>query len=316
MKQKAFLIVALVGWTFLINAQDTLFYENFNSWQFEEIDSVFTTYDEDLIPDYNGLPGNWFVANFANSGADSSEIVALSSSWLIGFAPGNRNHLQLPGINVTDTNAVLSWRSAPALGDLYMDGYTVVIYSDSLCFYSVVGCNHDTLMHFAQNINDNATQFSTGIIHTSLDLNVPINIASSTQYPGLLQNWQVSLKDYAGQKVFINFLHNSDDDNFIAIDDILVTGTNPATAMEEFNMKSSFNIYPNPSSSKINIDLRLIKSSILDISIYNSLGLKILNIIDKQTIKPSIDISSMSSGLYFINILTEDGIITNQFVKK
>ena len=73
------------------NAIDTLFYENFDSWDYIEIeDSIFTDYDEDGMTAANGLPGGWFVANLANGGADTTDVVALSASWLEGYYPGNR----------------------------------------------------------------------------------------------------------------------------------------------------------------------------------------------------------------------------------
>ena len=114
----------------LSQSTDTIFFENFNNWEYKSIDSIFINYDEDYIADYNGMPGDWFVGNLGNNGVDSLEVCALSSSWLVNFNPGNRNHLRLPGIYLNDTSATLSWRSAPALGNLYMDGFTVLISND------------------------------------------------------------------------------------------------------------------------------------------------------------------------------------------
>ncbi len=320
MEQKFIFIFVFITLFFSSKAQqDTLFYENFNSWPFQEMDSIFLTYDEDNMADYNGLPGNWFVANFANSGADSLEVVAMSSSWLSNFANGNRNHMQLPGLYIADTNAVLSWRSAPALGALYMDGYTVIASTDSLCLYYVGGgCPYDTLLHFAQNINNNETQFSSGIQHQTFDLNVAINITTSTQYPGLLTPSQVSLRDYAGQRIFINFLHNSDDDNYIAIDDILIKGTKVITDIEEVGSTSeeTFKLYPNPSNKEINLDLSTLKSSVQNIRIYSSLGQEVLSVISNNYNKTeTIDISTLNKGIYFVNILTDNGLLSSQFVK-
>ena len=57
----------------------------------------------------------------------------------------------MPGIYIGDTNATLSWRSSPALGNLYMDGYSVLISEDPDFFYYVPNSGCDTLIHFAQN---------------------------------------------------------------------------------------------------------------------------------------------------------------------
>ena len=123
-------------------ATDTLFYENFDSWNFVEIeDSIFTDYDEDGLTAANGLPGGWFVANLANGGADTTEIVVLSASWLEGFLHGNRNWLMLPAIHLGQGSASLSWRSAPALGNLYLDGYTVLASTNPYFYYDIKSKN-------------------------------------------------------------------------------------------------------------------------------------------------------------------------------
>ena len=41
---------------------------------------------------------------------------------------------------------------------------------------------------------------------------------------GVLRPNEVSLADYAGKTIFIAFVHDSDDDNILFIDDIMVTG--------------------------------------------------------------------------------------------
>ena len=72
-------------------------------------------------------------------------------------------------------------------------------------------------------------------------------------------------------------------------------------------------IYPNPAKSLLNFDL---KSDIL-IS-----GISIVDIAGKQLIKSnnsvsnSIDISSLSSGVYFITFQSEKKSVTKKFIKQ
>jgi len=252
---QAIAIICLTLITAASVAQDTLFFEDFNNWDYVEIDSIFENYDEDGIADYNGLSQKWFVGNFGNGGIDSAESVALSSSWLSGFQHGNRNHLRLPGLYLADASSTLSWRSAPALGNLYLDGYTVLISTTDPDFYLAVGpSNCDTLMHFSQNVNDDENQFSIGVQHSSFDTLAPINISSATQYPGKLKSWQVSLAAYAGETVYISLLHNSDDDNFVAIDDIFVEGLGAPSAIEDRELLTA-QVYPNPVANQLTITL-------------------------------------------------------------
>ena len=299
---------------------DTIFYESFNdtaAWGTAEIDSLFENYDEDGISDYNGLPQNWFTGNFGNGGADSTERVALSSSWLANFNPGNRNHLRMPAIRIDDNTATLKWRSAPALGSLYMDGYTVLISTDPEYYYYIQGYDHDTLMHFAQNINDDSASFSTGVVHTSFDSTAAIAPLGINQYPGKLAWYEVSLADYAGQTVYIDFLHNSDDDNFIALDDITVLGNGAiATSMNEI-VRDEVKLFPNPASLEINIDMSEVKEEIVNWRIVNMLGM--ICPIDGSISGHSmnrLNIEGLSNGIYFMIIQTETTTRTIEFVKE
>lgn len=298
-----------------LKAQDTIFFENFNDWNYQEIDSIFENYDEDHIEDYNGLSGGWFVGNFGNGGIDSTEVVALSSSWLTGYQPGNRNHLRLPGYHLWDTSATLSWRSAPALGNLYRDGYSVLVSTDPDFFYYVESSGCDTLMHFAQNINDDESQNSLGLMHSSFDTLAPINLTGITQYPGKLMDWEVSLADYAGQTIYISFLHNSDDDNLIAIDDILLFGNGSPLAIEDDKKNYTPSLYPNPASGILNIDLTG-DMEVESINIYNAVGqlVQVESSVSTDLIK--IDISQMVKGLYYISLITKQGVYSNQFIKQ
>ncbi|NRA11426.1 MAG: T9SS type A sorting domain-containing protein [Crocinitomicaceae bacterium] len=294
-------------------AQDTLFFEDFNYWPPQEIDSIFYNYDEDGIGDFNGLSQKWFVNNFNNGGSDSTEMVALSSSWLTGYQPGNRNHLRLPGVYLAATDGVLTWESAPALGNLYLDGYTVLISNNPNMMDDIVFYNCDTLMHFAQNTDDDETQFSLGVIHDSFDSLAPVNIASVTQYPGKLKQWSVSLAAYAGQMIYIDFLHNSDDDNLIALDDILITGTTSGVGIQEHENVEAV-IYPNPVNSQLTISLN--GEIIQSVSIFDVTGKRLLHFSEVSSGTMKLNTDSLLKGTYLVTGTTKQGVFTNRFVKQ
>lgn len=317
-----FLALCLLVLNLTSRAQDTLFYEGFNNWPvyMSNIDSVFVNYDEDQIPDANDFPGGWTVGNFANGGADQNEIVAMSSSWLTGFAHGNRNFLRLPGIYISDSTAILKWRSAPALGNLYMDGYTVAVSLDSTIFEVFPTNDTDTLMHFAQNINNDEAQFSVGTKHSSFDLTAPTSPTGVTQYPGLLMPWEASLSKYEGKTIYIVFLHNSDDDNFIALDDILVTGTEgtPPAGISNTtiaNLSVSFNIYPNPCNDFMELQSNLTIQDKSQVLIYNSMG----QMVRSETFtssKTKFNVSDFSAGIYHVSITSGAEQSSLKFIKR
>jgi len=96
-------------------------------------------------------------------------------------------------------------------------------------------------------------------------------------------------------------------DNELYLDDFGYQNSFIILDTEDFS-KINFIIYPNPTQSILNIDTQeTIKSS----RIYNILG-----IIVKETVGlNSIDISSLTSGIYFIEVSTKTGRSIQKFIK-
>jgi hypothetical protein len=80
------------------------------------------------------------------------------------------------------------------------------------------------------------------------------------------------------------------------------TEDDPALSVEE-NEISLFNVYPNPVKSMAKIDTDL---QIDSISIINHLGQSIITIDKNRIINNELDVSSLSAGLYFLNITSGD----------
>ncbi|MGB3618138.1 MAG: DUF4397 domain-containing protein [Catalinimonas sp.] len=201
--------------------RDTLLFEDFNDLE-QMLPAGWRNVDEDgLTPNFPDLE-NWAFGEATTSSSDSNERVALSLSWLEGFAPGNRNWLITPQVSVANEFVVLRHRSMPAQVGLYQDGYTILVSTtgNNLAAFT------DTLAVFAQNINDEADQFSEGIRHTASEPN-PNRAEQGFDY-GVFETYEFSLEEYAGQDVYIAFLHNSDDDFTINLDDILVANVIPS----------------------------------------------------------------------------------------
>lgn len=87
-------------------------------------------------------------------------------------------------------------------------------------------------------------------------------------------------------------------------------GDNPSS-LSNTNVISEIKLYPNPTNSSITIETgeaNLIEISILDIN-----G-SLITIMDKETKK--IDLSTFSSGVYFIKIATKEGTDFKKVIKK
>ena len=74
------------------------------------------------------------------------------------------------------------------------------------------------------------------------------------------------------------------------------------------SVKESFKIYPNPASDFVMIET---KDDIKNINIYSISGQKVLNTQDKK-----INIQSLKSGIYLVEIKTVQSTTTHKIIKK
>ncbi|MEC3905735.1 PKD domain-containing protein [Tamlana sp. 2201CG12-4] len=72
-------------------------------------------------------------------------------------------------------------------------------------------------------------------------------------------------------------------------------------------------IYPNPSSGKFTISVKTNEAEKIDVDIYNLIGQKILTKKDVDTIS-EYDLSGYERGMYIINIMTKDHLVTKRLI--
>jgi hypothetical protein len=127
----------------------------------------------------------------------------------------------------------------------------------------------------------------------------------------MMYPFSFDISSMAGQAtVYLVFRHhNCTDENFILLDDILVT--NGGLSINENTMTAS--VYPNPASDVLNIQLT---ENATSVSIIGMDG-KVISteLINANT--AAVNVSNLVSGVYFYEIATENGsLVRNTFVKK
>jgi len=127
-----------------------------------------------------------------------------------------------------------------------------------------------------------------------------------------------------GQQMDIVLDHTQNQENFIESvgftinniifdpeADLISANNNVLLSTDEVELTNDLILYPNPTSNILYIE----KPDALDISelrIYNTLG----QLMNQLSWNSSIDTSSWSSGLFFIQFETNDGVITKSVLKK
>lgn len=187
---------------------DILLEEDFQS---QMIPASWPNLDLDGHTDANGRPDEWYI-RFEEQSTTPGDTnwVATSSSWFTSLQTAN-NWLILDAVTICDPSFVLRWWSAPFEGPTYLDGYTVYLSPTGSALPNDFTV---TLAEFAE--GDDMGNVGPGIEHTEYN---GIN--------GVLQQWSVALGAYNGQTVRIAFVHDSYDDNLIAIDDIQIIQDEP-----------------------------------------------------------------------------------------
>lgn len=116
----------------------------------------------------------------------------------------------------------------------------------------------------------------------------------------------VNLSQFAGQNVYIAFVHNECSDVFrMKIDDITVAA---GTGIQEVANNSTV-IYPNPANNVINVNST---SNINSVEVYTIAGQKVANYTANGT-QAAISVSNLSNGMYLMKINTENGASVKKF---
>lgn len=321
----------------LFAQSDILFYENFSidktaSWQpFPSgDDQTWVNFDEDGLPpndpSLDTLPA-WYPEIFSFPAQGIEDTVITSFSWLAGDKPGNRNWLILPPIFLPDSQPTLRWRSAPFEGPGYQDGYEVLLSPLSNFDFDFT----DTLFSQAQMVkalNANSSkpmdyEFSPGWLHANSyqDSMYFEPQKNGNQWTNLcfLEPHTVSLQKFAGQTVYIAFLHDSDNDHLIRIDDILIEKNHPLASENPLENELKLLVFPNPTSSFVDVIFRLNHSESLSYQLLSAAGQVVFGSTSARFAAGEnslrLDLRRLVTGPYFLEMTIGEEKIRRQILR-
>lgn len=323
---------------------DTILFENFQENHFPDWGTVpfgndltWVNYDEDGLNPYDSNDEHraWFWSDFFYQAEDTltgeTNHCAASLSYMEGFLTGNRNWLITPPIHISSDKFTLHWKSAPFQLPRYMDGCLVLAAEGSNDLFS--GVFQDTLFQTASMdavVGDGTSvllenyAFTPGYIHAdSLRNDAYFDywaVDDSSLLHGILEPHSVSLAQYAGQNIYLAFLHNSDDDYFFAIDDILVQESTSSDASNPAAADFRFVTYPNPVDTRLNVLFRLPKASPVSLFVSDMSGKTVMEVParTKQAGEHAIDLNlaRMPQGVYTLSLKVGNQLLSRVFVKK
>lgn len=315
-----FLITPFMGFS----QTDTLLYENFdvdptanyllvNSGN----DTVWVDFDVDQNADANGRPVNWFWSDAGFSAIDVTGCL-FSSSWFTSVQKC-QNYLITPPIDIVDANAVLHWSAAPRQTPSFCDGYKVLVSTtDNLepSFTDTIYVSAEFLSSTGADSTFASFSFSSGFVH-GLDGTYIEYSGDSTSFIGQFRPFSVSLAAYSGQTVYIAFLHDSEDDNLIGVDDILLTGSFVAGIKEQSD-KTKIDVSPNPASNNIHVKYNLPGAAQVSARLLDEKGSLVasfergMQLAGDQVI--TLDLSGVANGKYFLQLVAGKKVAKTSFI--
>ncbi|MES2590680.1 MAG: T9SS type A sorting domain-containing protein [Bacteroidota bacterium] len=344
MKKFYTLLTSLILFASLASkAQDTLLYESFNFQNFYDnyfmvdaipppgnvTDTMWYSYDADGFADGSGSnrDGGWFPTG-AFADIDTTDNVVISSSSWFSTVEVASNWLISSNVQLGEHDT-LFWKSAPFQTPRYLDGYEVRLSTttnDDLAFTNLLFTAAE--MTVTSSIAGDSSDFANHTFSSTLDF---IHGLDSTyvEYDsarpdkamtGQLRPFSVALDAFANKNVFIAIHHNSEDDNLISIDDIMIRGTagNPLASIKENVLDMNLNVFPNPATESAQLNFKLSSETPVTISVNNIAG-KLIYSENKGSMVQgrhfaNINTAALAKGFYTVTVQTKNGKNTTKLI--
>jgi hypothetical protein len=117
----------------------------------------------------------------------------------------------------------------------------------------------------------------------------------------------LDISAFAGQNIYIAFRHcNSTDVYWMLVDDIEVIPGQHAGISNVTD--ATVQLYPNPTSNVLNINAEGVQEvSVIDINGRTVMTEKNVN---------TVNLSDLANGVYYVRVITNNGVATEKIVKK
>lgn len=304
MKKTLLLGLALLGVTTTNFAQTTLFEDSFETYTDFAITGVgsWTLIDVDLKTTY-GFQG----VSFPNTNAAKSFQVFNATTTSPALDPtATSNWTARTGNKHMVCFAATSTPTPPALNDDWLISPQITL-----------GSSGNVLTFWAKSCDGTygAEKFKVGISSGNTTANVTLLSAGTITIPSNI-NWvQYTYNvpsSFDGQAVYFSINCVSDDQFGFAVDDFKVTTTAVASAQSFFT--NNFSIYPNPANNVLNLSVKN-GLTVNEISVVDINGRTVKTINNSFDSEMEINVSDLTSGVYMLNVKTEEGVATSKFVK-
>lgn len=312
MKETLLLTGLFFGSMFGIHAQTVLFEDNFDTHQNFIITGIgnWSQIDVDGAPTYGvqvtigGAPVSVLYTNSNYTGTGiifnpSATVPPLGEQWTP--RSGSKTLAFFAALPTNSANPALvgpnnDWFITPQI-TLNASGNTLSFWAKSVT--SQWGLER---MRVAVSTTGNTNPSNFTVISGTAVLSVPEQWTQYT-YP---------LDAYAGQQIYIAINYLSNDTFALLVDDFKVT---TSTLGIDDHLTSQVSVYPVPANDVINVS-NTANMIINSVEIVDLNGRTVKNSMFKNVSDLQINVSDLSSGMYLMNISTDQGKISKKVIKQ
>ncbi len=208
-----------------------------------------------------------------------------------------------------DQTGNIEWQNT--IGGNEADG-CLFSYSDFDGSYWIVGFS-------TSNISGDKTVPSNGSTDIwLLKLNDSGEILNQYSIGGSHADYAVSINRTSENKIFLGGNSRSDisgdkTENSIGENDYWVLKLDDLLGTTEHLLATGIALYPNPAKNTLQLNTQ--DKTIDQVNIYTMTGSKVLQL-DVDTISPSIDVSSLALGVYYVQLYSGKNVALKKFVKE
>ncbi len=89
-----------------------------------------------------------------------------------------------------------------------------------------------------------------------------------------------------------------------------------ATSIDENEVSATLNLFPNPTNGLVNLEYISGNQGNINISVVNTLGATVYttNAVSNGSLNKSIDLSQLTKGIYFVNVVSQNGTTTKKLI--
>lgn len=211
-------------------------------------------------------------------------------------------------------NGEKDWVTLPSL-DMSNSATVTMSFELSYALFSASGFS-DTLRVWA---SDDCGQTWAQVYEKAGNSLTTVSALSTIEFVPTAGDWRQEIIDLSAygnsSDVKVRFEHVCDYENNLYVDDINITST-PALNVVSLEKKGALNVYPNPTTGQLNVDVQLATQDAIVITVYNALGQEVSQVQDAKVFGGNykLDLSKLAKGIYHVQVVGGGETMTQKVV--